>query len=311
MSVVLPTYNGEAHLSAALESIAAQGDAELEAIAVDDGSTDGTLAILESFVGRLPLTVIRRGHAGNWVATTNLGLARARGKWICLLHQDDVWLSNRLRRLRQLADRHPEATLLLSATRFIDPAGRHLNRWRCPLPADVTLDPERIVPRLLVQNFISVPAPLFRREAALAVGGMDEGLWYTPDWDFWLKLAAAGKTVYVATPLVSLRVHPQSQTIVRSADADDFRHQLDSVIDRHLPAWETRKRWLRPVAELSVEVDVALAGVFHGQKPPPLRLVLRFLRLGPVSWVRYLRYSRVVERVQARLRSRQTATRIS
>ena len=50
-----------------------------------------------------------------------------------------------------------------------------------------------VVERLLVQNFISMPAPLFSREAAIRVGGLDEDLWYTADWDFWLKLAAVGQ----------------------------------------------------------------------------------------------------------------------
>ena len=83
-----------------------------------------------------------------------------------------------------------------------------------------------VVERLLVQNFISMPAPLFSREAALRVGGLDEDLWYTADWDFWLKLAATGKTIYVPGPFrpsAFILTRRQSQ---RSDQTDDFRRQL-------------------------------------------------------------------------------------
>jgi glycosyltransferase involved in cell wall biosynthesis len=56
--VIVPTYNGAAFLPAALESVCAQGDAALEVIALDDGSTDATFAILGDYARRLPLKVI-------------------------------------------------------------------------------------------------------------------------------------------------------------------------------------------------------------------------------------------------------------
>ena len=87
---------------------------------------------------------------------------------------------------------------------------------------------------MLVQNFISMPAPLFSREAALRVGGLDEDLWYTADWDFWLKLAAVGKTIYVPRALSAFRIHPHSQTVERSTQTDDFRRQLAIVLEKHI-----------------------------------------------------------------------------
>ena len=63
---------------------------------------------------------------------------------------------------------------------------------------------------------------MFLRESAVAAGGLDETLWYTADWDLWLKLAAAGPTVYLPRPLAAFRVHPESQTATRSRSADDF-----------------------------------------------------------------------------------------
>src|SRR5262249_37337461 len=155
-----------------------------EIIASDDGSADATTAILESFAGRLPLTLLPPRPVRQWAANTNRALAHARADHVCLLHQDDMWLPGRLAVLKRLLARWPGASLLLPPSWFIGADGRRLGLWRCPLPAGRPLPPELVVERLLVQNFIAAPAPLFRRDAALAAGGLDPLLWYAADWEF-------------------------------------------------------------------------------------------------------------------------------
>ena len=143
LSVVMPTYNGGAFLAAALESIRAQqAGGDFEVIAIDDGSEDGTVATLEAYSSRLPLRIVRRSRTGNWVASTNHGLAIARGEYACLLHQDDLWMHGRLRALRAELDAVPEATLVVHPSWFVDARGARLGRWRCPLP------PGRVDPAL-------------------------------------------------------------------------------------------------------------------------------------------------------------------
>src|SRR5579862_7885736 len=112
LSVIMPTYNGAAYLAQTLESIECQADCTMEIIAVDDGSSDATLAILHNYSRRLPLRIIARSHIGNWVANTNFGLAKAQGHYVCFLHQDDLWLPGRLRVLRQLLCKEPQAALV-------------------------------------------------------------------------------------------------------------------------------------------------------------------------------------------------------
>src|ERR1035438_6119918 len=72
---------------------------------------------------------------------------------------------------------------LVSWPRAIDQDGRKLGVWRCPLPANIELSSNLVMDRLLVQNFIAAPAPVFRRDTWLSCGGLDEKLWYTADWD--------------------------------------------------------------------------------------------------------------------------------
>jgi glycosyltransferase involved in cell wall biosynthesis len=308
LSVVMPTYNGAAHLPAALASIQAQQNDDLEILAVDDGSTDHTLAILESFARVLPMRIIRRNHGGNWVANSNHGLALARGQWVCFLHQDDTWLPRRLERLRAWIAQRPEAGLVLHPSWFIQDSGRRLGVWRCPLPVRMgTLAPELVLERLLVQNFIAMPAPLFRRDVALAVSGMDESLWYTADWDFWLKLAAACRTTYLPCPLADFRIHPLSQTQLRSARTADFRRQLEIVLLRHAQPWLSGrggKDEVLQAARFSLELNTLLAASLHRSRPSWQSVARRFCALGPGGWRRFLRDSCIGERVAARLRAR-------
>ncbi len=308
LSVVLPTYNGASYLAQALDSIVLQQDPEVEVVAVDDGSTDETAAILATYAGRLPLQIVRRDHAGNWVESTNLGLSLARGAYACVLHQDDYWLPERLSVLKPLLYQCPEAVLALHPSWYVDGQDRRLGLWRCPLPAGDGLLPSRlVVPRLLVQNFIAMPAPIFRRQAALDGGGMRPHLWYTADWDLWLTLAAVGPIFYCPRPLACFRVHGQSQTIRSSVSSQRFRDQLDEVLDRHVRRWEEAHGELpgtvRRAAQFSVEMNTTLAAHFHGQRGLLPRLLARGLLLGPAATLRYLRDSRLAERASSRLRA--------
>jgi hypothetical protein len=153
--------------------------------------------------------------------------------------------------------------------------------------------------RLLVQNFIAMPAPVFRREVALGLGGLDESLWYTADWDLWLRLAAAAQCRFIDAPLAAFRIHPESQTVLRSRE--DMRGQMAAVLERHLGRHTPRR--IRRVACFSLEVNAGLATAI-GSGPVPWRLLAGFVALGPAGWVRYVRYSRILERVLCRLHMR-------
>ena len=116
-------------------------------------------------------------------------MERARAAHVCMLHQDDLWLPGRVAAIRKWLRDAPEAVLHLTPAAIIDHNGRSLGIWRCPLPADTAVPAALMLERLLVQNFISAPTPVFGRDAWLACNGLDVDLWYTGDWDLWLKLA--------------------------------------------------------------------------------------------------------------------------
>ena len=302
LSVIIPTYNGSKYLADALNSVVVQQDLEIECVVIDDGSTDDTLSIVEGYRDKLDIKLITKARQGNWVTNTNHALREARGRYACFLHQDDLWLEERLQNLKNAIAAYPQASLYLHDSVFIDESSKPLGLWRCPLGKVKLIPAERMTEKLLIQNFIAIPAPMFDRQAALNLGGLNDELWYTADWDFWLKLAAVGDTCYIAKPLTAFRVHADSQTIRRSSSVAEFRQQMRCVVDKHLPVRSNRE--VIKVAFFSTEVNTTLAAMVHGESANLFKLAADFMFLGPMGWRRYSKDSRIIERVSARLKAK-------
>src|SRR5437764_14734709 len=95
VSVILPVHDREESVARAITSVLDQSDRDLELIVVDDGSTDGTRAVIARLAPQIALT--SHPHAGAYAAR-NAGLARARGELVAFIDSDDAWLPDRLAR---------------------------------------------------------------------------------------------------------------------------------------------------------------------------------------------------------------------
>jgi hypothetical protein len=303
LSIVIPTYNGERFISAALASVQAQDHQGIELIIVDDGSSDRTLDIVRDFAKALPLRLITPERMGNWVAITNLGLREAKGDWACFLHQDDLWLPGRMARLRGEMN-SAQGPLILHNAMFIGPDGENLGPWTCPL-AEGLVPPNQFVERLLVQNFVAIPSPVFRRSVAVESGGMDEALWFSADWDLWLRLGALGPVRFIAETLSAFRVHKASQTAARKLLPNEWEQQLTTVLIHHMQTWPGSGKLrasVERVALASIAVNCGLSAASRGEPVKWWAVVLQLLALGPSGWQRYFRDSRIVQRVRPRLK---------
>jgi len=305
LSVIMPIHGGVEWIAATLDSLAEQPGEGLEIIAIDSSPTGATADIVERYAGRLPLRRVERRDLGPWPAKTNLGVELSAADRVCILHQDDLWLPGRANTARRWLEKWPDAVLHLAPTSIVDRHGRRVGTWNCPLPVDTVLGAEFFLERLLIQNFISVPAPIFRRSAWLACGGMDETLWYTADWDVWAKLAGTGSVVYHDEVTTAFRVHASSLTVTGSRDASEFRSQLQIVLDRHLDRIpQGKRRAVERLARASIEVNILLAAASGGSFKALTAAALTVLSLGPSEMRRYLRGSRLRERVFSRLRAK-------
>ena len=311
ISVILPVYNGARYLEQALGSIREQriGLDALEVIATDDGSTDASSAILAAAAASLPLTVIPGTRRKNWVSSTNLALARATGDFICFLHQDDRFLPDKLRALLDAAQRQPDVGVFAHPVRFIDGAGRAIGTWSPPAPARRLAPAEWFAP-LLVQNNLAVPGVMFRRTLLDSVGFLDESLRYTADWDFWLRIAAKHDFVLLPEPLAEYRIHREAQTVGFAEKQTEYAGNLQIVLDRHLATLDAfpeigrrEADGFRAMAALGVATNLWLASRITDKPQSMTTLAKALWAAGIRNALRYLRLSRIVPRVLARLRA--------
>jgi len=300
LSVLVPVYNGAETLGRSLRSL--QGQCEgVEIVLADQGSSDGSRAVAEAFAEALPLRIIDTSGKTNWMANTNAALRVARAPHATILPQDDLWQPGRAALLRDLLKQYPQAALWCHAASYADAGDRLHGRFAPPFGNRPRLvSGGEALSALIVQNTLAMPAVMFPRAQALAAGGLDETLWYTADWDLWLRLAGAGPLAWSPERGVAFRLHGGAQTITGSRDIEDFRDQMERVRARHAPASPRLNR----VAEASIAVNVCLAGRYH-KVPGACRGTLPLLAgLGPLGLWRYLRASRLVARVLPRLRAK-------
>jgi len=200
VTVVIAACNAEAFIGETLESVAAQSLEDIELIVVDDGSTDGTAAILSAFADRR-LIVLRQENKGV-SAARNAGLAVAAAPYIFFLDADDVLTPDALRCMAATLDRMPRHVACFAHHIRIAEDGSALStpadlRWKL-FPAADTLR------HLVAKNFIVCGAICIRTAAARAVRGFNPTLKLGEDWEFWCRLAVLGD--FAALPdFVALR----------------------------------------------------------------------------------------------------------
>lgn len=297
LSVVMPVHGGGAWLDLALASVRSECPGDVEVVIRDSTPDRSRADVVERHARRLRIDYAYMPDVASWTRKTNLAVEAAHGTHICMLHQDDLWLEDRIGAARALIDRFPHASLLLTPCLLVDNGGRKRGEWHPPFPPG-KVPSEMFRDRLLVQNSIAVPAPVFRRDAYLAVGGLDETLWYTPDWDLWLKLGDHGGVVYDPRPATAFRIHGGSLTM--SGDRQEFGQQLDLVLSRHLSAGSRYAR----LSRASARINTLLSQAAQHDWRALVRALGTLVALGPIDAARYLKYSRIVERTLPRLRLR-------
>jgi len=297
LSVAMPVHGGGDWLDAALASIMPEHREDLEILIRDSTPGQSRADVVERHADRLCIDYAYVPEIASWTRKTNLAIAAATAPHACTLHQDDLWLDDRLAVAREMIAGHPDASLLLTPSLIVDDKGRRLSQWRPPFPPG-QISPPAYRSLLLVQNSIAIPAPIFRRDAYLAVGGLDETLWYTPDWDLWLKLGGHGPVAYDSRPVTAFRIHGGSLTM--KGDRQEIAEQLDIILSRHLPANARTAR----ISRASARINALLAQASSENPLALFRALGTFLALGPIDAGRYIRYSRIIERLLPRLRLR-------
>jgi glycosyltransferase involved in cell wall biosynthesis len=270
VTAVIPTRNRAFLLRQTLRSVVTQRNVDLEAVVVDDGSTDGTLAVVAGM--RDPrLRLVRHERQQGVSAARNRGIAEATGAWVAFLDDDDLWAPQKLASQLAAARRDRRAWAVTGAV-CVD------HRLRV-LTGEPPLLPERIVADLARYN--SVPAGasnvVVRADLLAGTGGFDPGLRHMADWDLWIRLGHTGPPATVPRPLLAYRLHRANATMDTAFDPREPLAELDAIVDRYgIPA-----------DRLAVDRWIAWTCLRAGRRGASVRAYVRAARGGdPKSLVR-------------------------
>ena len=201
VSVIMATYNGARTIRSSIDSILSQTCRDLELIVADDGSTDGTVAILES-IADPRLRILRNETNLGVVASRNRCFSHARARYVAMLDHDDLSAPTRLARQLAYLECHPATVLVGTDARVLD--GGVLRRTIHP----AVTTPALIAWLLQVANPLVCASVMFRAEAVARLGVfMRESYSYADDYEFYHRMAALGAIARLDSPLTIYRVH--------------------------------------------------------------------------------------------------------
>ena len=184
ISVIIPAYNAERYIRTAIESCLSQTYAPHEIVVIDDGSTDSTADLAESFP--LPVRVIRLHKNMGVSVARNRGVQASTGDWLAFLDADDWFLPVKLEHQQRCALQNEHAVLIYSGYRMIGIDGSESDGRFVP--------PAELWPMLRYRNPLLLASVVLRRSAFDEAGGFDPAYRHAQDWDLWLKLAILYKT---------------------------------------------------------------------------------------------------------------------
>ncbi|AGB39591.1 glycosyltransferase family 2 protein [Natronococcus occultus] len=210
VSVIIPTYNREETVSRAIDSVLAQTHEELEVVVVDDGSTDDTESVLESYDDDRVRPISHETNRGANVAR-NTGIEHARGKYVAFLDSDDEWKPEKLEAQLDVLEKRSEEWVAAYCD-FTFELPSPVDRLR-GLAADVLSRAddqpqmeggEELIGEILADNVHTGAGStlIVRTDVARTVDGFDETLDRFQDPEFVLRILEEGKLAYVDEPLV-------------------------------------------------------------------------------------------------------------
>jgi Glycosyl transferase family 2 len=192
VSIIVPVYNGEKYVRESLDSILAQTYPHTEILVMDDASTDGTPAILQSYAGRI--RVVRQPQNRGIYANANDGIAMARGEYIAVYHADDVYEPVMVEREVEFLERYREAGAVFSSMTFIGPRSEEFGQLELPpavrgsRPLDFTVIFNALLHR--TNQILMCPTAMVRAAVHRDVGVYRQDQFRnTSDMEMWLRIS--------------------------------------------------------------------------------------------------------------------------
>lgn len=228
-SVVIPLYNKEKYIEATIRSVLDQSHQDLEVLVVDDGSTDGSLALAERFASDR-VHIIRQENQGVSVAR-NTGIEHASGEFICFLDADDQWRPEYLATIDVLTEQYPESDIFVTA--YAVNMGGGKVHYSTRLEPETGCLPNYWLTLARGYDFVWTSATVIRRETLIRAGLFKPGEKIGQDLDMWARVARINPRVAYSNHICvdyNRAAEQNARTRVRVAWAGAFLRDLEEEL---------------------------------------------------------------------------------
>lgn len=225
----MSVYNGERYLKEAMDSVLRQTFKDFEFIIINDGSTDNSKEIIESYKDER-IILINQKNMG-LVKSLNTGILHANGKYIARQDADDVSVPDRFQKQIKFLEKRIDIVLVGSSMMVMDEASRIIHTHH------VLLNNAELKQELLVRSPFAHGSVMFAREEAIAAGLYNEEGWPAEDYDLWVRLAVYGKYANINEPLYVYRENSagissqnQSKQLIKTKKLQDFAWSIKNKL---------------------------------------------------------------------------------
>ncbi len=249
ISVIIPLYNKEAGIATALRSVLLQTYQDFEVIIVDDGSTDGSVAIVETFDDKR-IRLIRQANAGV-SAARNRGIEEAKGKYVAFLDADDEWMPEYLETQHNQTKKYPQCDVFVTNYEFHNEDGIISQTKINNLPF---ITEDGVLNNYFKVAITSTPpissiTIMTRKDCIKAIGGFPIGVTLGEDLLTWARLACKYRIAYTKKTLAIYNFRTQKQLVTprRAPDVNDFvgrelyklyqEHSSIPFLDSYIALW--------------------------------------------------------------------------
>jgi glycosyltransferase involved in cell wall biosynthesis len=202
VTIVTPSFNQGEFIADAIDSVLTQDYPAIDYVVMDGGSTDRTLEVLRGYGDQVRWT---SGPDGGQAEAIHRGFLAGKGTYLAWLNSDDRLTPGAVTAAVDELQANPDAALVYGKGEYIDRAGRLIGPC-------VDIEPWNYRRLLDATDFLLQPATMFRRDAYLAVGGLDPALDYAMDYELWIRLGARYPVRYLPRVLAQARLYGETKT---------------------------------------------------------------------------------------------------
>ncbi len=216
ISIIIPIFNGEKTIRRAIRSVISQTYfINSELILIDDGSNDKSINVIQTFMKKYPnISLIRNKHNLGIAKTQNIGLKRARGKYVARLDQDDEWTDNKkLEKQAIMLEKNPSLGLVGTWAKIINKDGQNFNLTPATSDQGIRL-------KVLLANMFIAPSIMIKKELTRKIGYYREDLIHgTEDYEYWLRIGTIMKFANIPNYCLKYNFSPKSYSFANKIKA--------------------------------------------------------------------------------------------